>query len=816
MPNPIEILAKGGKSLLKKAAEGKAAVEDLAKDGVKAGKGALRSSRSAAKNLLEDSHSLSFRQNVPHAEVKVPKAKAVSSGAGKHIEKPIPTEHSGGVKPTKAQSVEPKAPKKGVTSTTHKTEPLAHEGHKGKSATPSKRSGVAHQKANPEVAPTHEKTSGNRVASSKKASHIESSSSKEIPTKEKSVSKASGKKESVSAHKAEELNVSSMEISPKGKQVKSAPGHSEKEAASKISKESKASKEPTNSSEIKKEKVSSPLANAKENDSLVNEASIARRNAAKAEQMFDKHGTHESMVAWREAMEKSAALDEKVMALGDSAAKASGIKTGSAVKSEIDNAIDSAIEARVRVKELKEEVKENPALQKELFSALDAEKSATERALQYGNFTEKEITKGFKARFADVEKTVDDTVVKGQPMGTPNRGIPQGKYSGLSEENQMKILGEENAIERSKVSVQEKKVDVDASIKQEDSALKKYKAENEAELAKEKLAIEKEKINAETAAKQEEHSLNRFKAESEVELNREKNIIEKEKVFSESRRGDRELGLKERELDLKEKEINIEKSKPRHEIIKDFVRPLAYLAAGYAGVKLVAYDGGLVKQVDDTLNGVKESKRDKDGKLIEPETNLLGHTSETVLGKETTQRIGSAVDGLEGAASTVLRDGQKVFNFTFDTANGVKDKVSDVVDYTGKKATDYLDSPGDSKYYSRAIDPATGQPIPAPSSPRSTVEETIDNLRNGKINSTEMGKVGLGALALKTFGKSAFGTAMKIAGIGLSFDGLRDMNVRNRNQGVSPVVGPYNPYYDNNLIESVKPVSQDDSYHMKR
>lgn len=777
MPNPIEILAKGGKSLLKKAAEGKAAVEDLAKDGVKAGKGAVRSSRSAAKNLLEDSHSLSFRQNAPHAEVKVPKAKAVSSGAGKHIEKPLATEHGGGVKPTKAQSVEPKAPKKGVTSTTHKTEPLAHEGHKGKTATPSKRSGVAHQKANPEVAPTHEKTSGNRVASSKKASHIESSSSKEI--------------------------------SPKGKQVKSAPEHSEKEAASKISKESKASKEPTNSAEIKKEKVSSPLANAKENDSLVNEASVARRNAAKAEQMFDKHGTHESMVAWREAMEKSAALDEKVMALGDSAAKASGIKNGSTVKSEIDNAIDSAIEARVRVKELKEEVKENPALQKELFSALDAEKSATERAMQYGNFTEKEITKGFKARFVEVEKPVDDTVVKGQPMGTPNRGIPQGKYSGLSEENQMKILGEENAIERSKVSVQEKKVDVDASIKQEDAALKKYKAENEAELAKEKLAIEKEKIRAETAAKQEEHSLNRFKAESEVEINREKNIIEKEKVFSESRH-------RERELDLKEEEIKAEKLKARVDLIK---KPISYITAGAAvigGFKLVAYDGGLIKQLDDTLNGAKESKRDKDGKLIEPETNLLGHTSETVLGKETTQRIGSAVDGLEGAAGTVLKDGQKVFNFTFDTANGVKDKVSDVVDYTGKKATDYLDNSGESKYYSRAIDPATGQPIPAPSSPRSTVEETIDNLRNGKINSTEMGKVGLGALALKTFGKSAFGTAMKIAGIGLGFDGLRDMNVRNRNQGVSPVVGPYNPYYDNNLIESVKPVSQDDSYHMKR
>ena len=807
MPNPIEILAKGGKSLLKKAAEGKAAVEDLAKDGVKAGKGAVRSSRSAAKDLLEDSHSLSFRQNVPHTEVKVPKA--VSSGAGKHIEKPLPTEHSGGVKPTKAQSIEPKAPKKGVTSTTHKTETIAHEGHNSKSATPSKRSGGAHQKANPEVAPTHEKTSGHRVAASKKSSHIESPSSKEIPTKEKSVSKASGKKESLSAHKAEELNVSSEEISPKGKAVKSAPEHSEKETASKISKEAKASKEPTNSSEIKKEKVSSPLANAKENDSLVNEASIARRNAAKAEQMFDKHGTHESMVAWREAMEKSATLDEKVMALGDSAAKASGIKNGSAVKSEIDHAIDSAIEARVRVKELKEEVKGNPALQKELFSALDAEKSATERALQYGNFTEKEITKGFKARFAEVEKTVDDTVAKGQPMGTPNRGIPQGKYSGLSEENQMKILGEENAIERSKVSVQEKKVDVDASIKQEDSALKKYKAENEAELAKEKLAIEKEKINAEVAARQEEHSLNRFKAESEVDLSKEKNIIEKEKVFSESRRGDREL-------DLKEEEIKAEKLKARVDLIKKPIGYAAAVGAVYGGLKLVAHDGGLVKQVDDTLNGVKESKRDKDGKLIEPETNLLGHTSETVLGKETTERIGSAVDGLEGAAGTVLRDGQKVFNFTFDTANGVKDKVSDVVDYTGKKATDYLDNSGESKYYSRAIDPATGQPIPAPSSPRSTVEETIDNLRNGKISSTEMGKVGLGALALKTFGKSPLGLAGKIAGIAFGLDGLHDMNVRNRNQGVSPVIGPYNPYYDNNLIESVKPVSQDDSYHMKR
>ena len=400
--------------------------------------------------------------------------------------------------------------------------------------------------------------------------------------------------------------------------------------------------------------------------------------------------------------------------------------------------------------------------------------------MQYGNFTEKEITKGFKARFADVEKTVDDTVVKGQPMGTPNRGIPQGKYSGLSEENQMKILGEENAIERSKVSVQEKKVDVDASIKQEDSALKKFKAENEAELAKEKLAIEKEK------------------------------------VFSESRRGERELGLKERELDLKEKEINSEKSKSRVELLKKPIGAVATVGAVYGGLKLVAHDGGLVKQVDDTLNGVKESKRDKDGKLIEAETNLLGHTSETVLGKETTQRIGSAVDGLEGAAGTVLRDGQKVFNFTFDTANGVKDKVSDVVDYTGKKATDYLDNSGDSKYYSRAIDPATGQPIPVPSSPRSTVEETIDNIRNGKINSTEMGKVGLAGLALKTFGNSPLGFVGKIAGIALGADGLHDMNVRNRNQGVSPVVGPYNPYYDNNLIESVKPVSQDDSYHMKR
>lgn len=780
MPNPIEILAKGGKSLLKKAAESKAAVEDLAKDGVKAGKGAVRSSRSAAKNLLEDSHSLSFRQNVPHAEVKVPKAKAVSSGAGKHIEKPLPTEHGGVVKSTKTQSIGPKAPKKGVNSTTHKTETVAHEGHNSKSATPSKRSGITHQKSNPEVAPAHEKTSGNRIASSKKSSHPETPSSKEIPTKEKSVSKASGKKESLSVHKAEELNVSSKEISPKEKSVKSAPGHSEKEAASKSSKESKASKEPIKSSEIKKEKVSSPLANAKENDSLVNEASIARRNAAKAEQMFDKHGTHESMVAWREAMEKSAALDEKVMALGDSAAKASGIKSGSAVKSEIDNAIDSAIEARVRVKELKEEVKENPALQKELFSALDAEKSATERALQYGNFTEKEITKGFKARFADVEKTVDDTVVKGQPMGTPNRGIPQGKYSGLSEENQMKILGEENAIERSKVSVQEKKVDVDASIKQEDSALKKFKAENEAELAKEKLAVEKEK------------------------------------VFSESRRGERELGLKERELDLKEKEINSEKSKSRVELLKKPIGAVATVGAVYGGLKLVAHDGGLVKQVDDTLNGVKESKRDKDGKLIEAETNLLGHTSETVLGKETTQRIGSAVDGLEGAAGTVLGDGQKVFNFTFDTANGVKDKVSDAIDYTGKKATDYLDNSGDSKYYSRAIDPATGQPIPAPLSPRSTVEETIDNIRNGRINSTELGKIGLAGLALKSFGKGPLGLAGKIAGIAFGVDGLHDMNVRNRNQGVSSVVGPYNPYYDNNLIESVKPVSQDDSYHMKR
>ena len=76
--------------------------------------------------------------------------------------------------------------------------------------------------------------------------------------------------------------------------------------------------------------------------------------------------------------------------------------------------------------------------------------------------------------------------------------------------------------------------------------------------------------------------------------------------------------------------------------------------------------------------------------------------------------------------------------------------------------------------------------------------------------------MGLAGLAFKLSGKGSLGVLGKLAGIALGADGLHDMNVRNRNQGVSPVVGPYNPYYDNNLIESVKPVSQDDSYHMKR
>lgn len=816
MPNPIEILAKGGKALLKKAAESKAAAEDLAKDGAKAGKSALRSSRSAAKDLLEDSHSLSFKQSVPRSEVKVPKVKSASHTAGKHIEKPLPTEHSTAVRTSKAQPVEVKPVRKGSVSTAHKTESLAHEGHRTSSTKSQKHSTGTSHKSSPEAVSTHEKSSANRVTT-KKVYHSETTVSKDFATKEKAVPKSAKKAEFHSVPKVEEHKYSVKEPVVEKKSVKSSSLHTEKETASKLEKESQPSKSASSSSDTKKKSVSSSLENAKENDSLVNEARVARQNAAKAEALFDKHGTHESMIAWREAMEKSAALDEKVMALGESAAKASGLKNGSAIKSEIDNAIDSAVEARVRVKELKEQVKENPALQKELFSALDAEKSATERAMKYGYFTEKEITRGFKSRFPDVEKAANETVVKGQPVNSiPNRGIPQGKYSGLSEENQMKILSEENAIERSKVSVQEKKVDVDASIKQEDSALKKYKAENEAELAKEKLAIEKEKISAETVAKQEEHSLNRFKAESEVELNREKNIIEKEKVFSESRRGDRELGLKERELELKEKEINTETLKARVDLIK---KPIGYITAGAAvigGFKLVAYDGGLIKQIDDTLNGAKESKRDKDGKLIEPETNLLGHTSETVLGKETTQRIGSAVDGLEGAAGTVLNDGQKVFDFTFDTANGVKNKVSDAVDYTGKKATDYLDNSGDSKYYSRAIDPATGQPAAGQSSPHSTVQETIDNLRNGRINSSELGKLGVAGIAMKAFGKGTLGIAGKIAGTVLGIDGLHDMNVRNRNQGVGPVTGGYNPYYEENLVESIKPASHDDSYHMKR
>ena len=815
MPNPIEILAKGGKALLKKAAESKAAAEDLAKDGAKAGKSALRSSRSAAKDLLEDSHSLSFKQSVPRSEVKVPKVKTASHSAGKHIEKPLPAEHSTAVRTSKAQPVEVKSVRKGSVSTAHKTESLAHEGHKTSPTKSQNHSTGTSHKSSPEAVSTHEKSSANRVTT-KKVSHSETTVSKDFATKEKAVPKSAKKAESHSVPKVEEHKYSVKEPVVEKKSVKSSSLHTEKEAASKLEKESQPSKSSSSSSETKKKSVSS-LENAKENDSLVNEARVARQNAAKAEALFDKHGTHESMIAWREAMEKSAALDEKVMALGESAAKASGLKNGSAVKSEIDNAIDSAVEARVRVKELKEQVKENPALQKELFSALDAEKSATERAMKYGYFTEKEITRGFKSRFPDVEKAANETVVKGQPVNSiPNRGIPQGKYSGLSEENQMKILSEENAIERSKVSVQEKKVDVDASIKQEDSALKKFKAENEAELAKEKLAIEKEKINAEAAAKQEEHSLNRFKAENEVEISREKNAIDKEKVLSESKRSDRELGLKERELDLKEKEIKNEKIKSGIEIVKKPIGVVAAVTGGYVGLKIVAYDGGLIKQLDDTLNGAKESKRDKEGKLIEPETNLLGHTSETVLGKETTQRIGSAVDGLEGAAGTVLNDGQKVFDFTFDTANGVKNKVSDAVDYTGKKATDYLDNSGDSKYYSRAIDPATGQPTAGQSSPHSTVQETIDNLRNGRINSTELGKLGVAGIAMKAFGKGTLGIAGKIAGTVLGIDGLHDMNVRNRNQGVGPVTGGYNPYYEENPVESIKPASHDDSYHMKR
>lgn len=815
MPNPIEILAKGGKALLKKAAESKAAAEDLAKDGAKAGKSALRSSRSAAKDLLEDSHSLSFKQSVPRSEVKVPKIKSASHSAGKHIEKPLPTEHSTAVRTSKAQPVEVKSVRKGSVSTAHKTESLAHEGHKTSPTKSQNHSTGTSRKSSPEAVSTHEKSSANRVAA-KKVSHSETTVSKDFSTKEKAVSKAAKKAESHSVPKVEEHKYSVKEPVVEKKSVKSSSLHTEKETASKLEKESQPSKSSSSSSETKKKSVSS-LENAKENDSLVNEARVARQNAAKAEALFDKHGTHESMIAWREAMEKSAALDEKVMALGESAAKASGLKNGSAIKSEIDNAIDSAVEARVRVKELKEQVKENPALQKELFSALDAEKSATERAMKYGYFTEKEITRGFKSRFPDVEKAANETVVKGQPVNSiPNRGIPQGKYSGLSEENQMKILSEENAIERSKVSVQEKKVDVDASIKQEDSALKKFKAENEAELAKEKLAIEKEKINAEAAAKQEEHSLNRFKAENEVEISREKNAIDKEKVLSESKRSDRELGLKERELDLKEKEIKNEKIKSGIEIVKKPIGVVAAVTGGYVGLKIVAHDGGLVKQVDNTLNGVQEAKKGKDGKLIEAETNLLGRTSENVLGKETTQKIGTTVDGLQGAAGTVLNDGQKVFDFTFDTANGVKNKVSDAVDYTGKKATDYLDNSGDSKYYSRAIDPATGQPAAGQSSPHSTVQETIDNLRNGRINSSELGKLGVAGIAMKAFGKGTLGIAGKIAGTVLGIDGLHDMNVRNRNQGVGPVTGGYNPYYEENLVETIKPASHDDSYHMKR
>ena len=235
MPNPIEILAKGGKALLKKAAESKAAAEDLAKDGAKAGKSALRSSRSAAKDLLEDSHSLSFKQSVPRSEVKVPKVKSASHSAGKHIEKPLPNEHSTAVRTSKAQPIEVKSVRKGSVSTAHKTESLAHEGHKTSPTKSQKHSTGTSHKSSPEAVSTHEKSSANRVTT-KKVSHSETTVSKDFSTKEKAVSKAAKKAESHSVPKVEEHKYSVKEPVVEKKSVKSSSLHTEKETASKLEK----------------------------------------------------------------------------------------------------------------------------------------------------------------------------------------------------------------------------------------------------------------------------------------------------------------------------------------------------------------------------------------------------------------------------------------------------------------------------------------------------------------------------------------------------------------------------------------------------
>lgn len=463
-----------------------------------------------------------------------------------------------------------------------------------------------------------------------------------------------------------------------------------------------------------------PIDPAKENDRLIREARSARAAAEKAEKAVDELGTQESLDTWQKIAVHSAELDEKVMNLGNAAARQSGLKAGQEAVTPADKAIEKAVESRLEVIRLKEELKIDPAQRETLSKAVEISKQAEKEALQYGSYTKREIDSIVKARIAEkspAQESAKEVAASVKPM--------------TAEEMKLDIDSRKVAVQERKVAIEEQNAASTRDINEKDSANKR------------KIAL------------------------------RESNG----KILSSV--------LSPFEILLKSRPIQI------------------------GGLSIGAYsyfskNGGFTKAVDEFLNGKQQTG--ENGKTVTPSAELIPHFLRNVLGEKGTEQVGEVVEETHNLARGVVGETGKLYNFAFGTVQDGVEGVKKGVGFAGNKAVDFFGPSGDSKYYSNAVDPTTGQSVGG------FVKETVENTPNMNVKFRDVAKVvGGTAVALSPVGK-----VLKAAGAVVGLSGVKGMS----DSPVSPrnVAPSYNPYYDDKLVESIKPAEQeqDHAYHRSR
>ena len=463
-----------------------------------------------------------------------------------------------------------------------------------------------------------------------------------------------------------------------------------------------------------------PIDPAKENDRLIREARSARAAAEKAEKAVDELGTQESIDNWQKIAVHSAELDEKVMNLGNAAARQSGLKAGQEAVSSADKAIEKAVESRLEVIRLMEELKIDPTQREALSKAVEISKQAEKEALQYGSYTKREIDSIVKARIAEkspAKESAKEVAASVKPM--------------TAEEMKLDIDSRKVAVQERKVAIEEQNAASTRDINEKDSANKR------------KIAL------------------------------RESNG----KILSSV--------LSPFEILLKSRPIQI------------------------GGLSIGAYsyfskNGGFTKAVDEFLNGKQQTG--ENGKTVTPSAELIPHFLRNVLGEKGTEQVGEVVEETHDLARGVVGETGKLYNFAFGTVQDGVEGVKKGVGFAGNKAVDFFGPSGDSKYYSNPVDPTTGQSVGG------FVKETVENTPNMNVKFRDVAKVvGGTAVALSPVGK-----VLKAAGAVVGLSGVKGMS----DSPVSPrnVAPSYNPYYDDKLVESIKPAEQeqDHAYHRSR